>query len=330
MNRMTKITVTAGLALALSVGLGTTAKSAWAGYYLGTQNVVPAGTSGSFAVDYTTSGGSFTQSYTNASQFGNTIPNPLPASTTGAITSFTSGGSFDPIPNSALFYSSAGLDLLPVASMLENYSSTGTNGSISGQVLSQVFKVGPTATMANALPGELVFTYQFDVTSAIPQQGSSQLPGVNQLTLAYLNNPIAEGNYLLGGGFNSTVSGSPAGYTPIVSGTNTSLSGTLNTAMFNPDLQGTVTVDPTNNTIVQELDNWGTPQSSGVSPQIFLATNAYNYSLGQLGVEGTGFSQYVTTFVPGTPEPSTLVLLGSGLGLLAFMALRRRENGLTI
>ena len=37
MNRMKKITITAGLALALTVGLGTTAKSAWAGY-LGTQS----------------------------------------------------------------------------------------------------------------------------------------------------------------------------------------------------------------------------------------------------------------------------------------------------
>jgi hypothetical protein len=326
MNKVQKVAISAGLALALTVGFGTTAKSAWAGY-LGAQTQVSAGTPGSFGVAYTTTGGSFTQSYTNASQFGNTIPNPLPASSSGPITSIASGGNFDPIPNNALFYSSAGLDLLPVASLTQNYSASSSNGTIAGQVLSQVFKVGPTATMANANPGELVFTYQFDVTSVTPQPGSTQLPGVNQLTLAYLNNPISVGNWLLGGGFNSTTAGDPSGYTAI----GNSLSGTLNTSdVFSPSLAGQITVDPNNGTIVQELDTWGSSQSSGVAPQIFLATNAYSYSVGSLGVQGSGFGSFVNTFVPGTPEPSTLVLLGSGLALLAFMALRRKENGLTI
>jgi len=323
MNKMTKIAVTAGLALALTVGLGTTAKSAWASY-LGTQTVdstsltptIPP--SGQFQVEYNTTNGNFYQNYSNASSFGNTIPNPLPTSPIGGtITGFLSAN----LPSNALFYSASTLDLTPVASLLENYVATGGTGSFSGQLLSQVFKIGSGATMAGANPGELVFTYQFDVTSATTQAGPSQI------TLAFLNNPSGEGAWLLGGGLNviTSVSGTeslaPIGQT---------LSGTVGNQFFS-GLTGGVQV-AANGTIIGENDEWtgGAYGAGQVSPQIFLASNAYSYSYGSFGLEGGGVNGNVMTFVPGTPEPSTLILLGSGLALLAFMAIRRKENGLTI
>lgn len=323
MNRMKKITITAGLALALTVGLGTTAKSAWAGY-LGTQNSAGAGSPNSFTATYsTTTGGSFTESYSNASSFGNTLPNPLPAVPAG-VTGSINGLQAAALPNNALFYNASNLDLTYVNSMIQNYNTGPTvNGSFSGQVLSQVFKVGSGATMADAHPGELVFTYQFDVQTATAPIGNTQ--GVNQVSLAFLNQPNGVGAWLLGGGFNST-NGTVTGLSPI----GNTLSGTSNDTFFN-QLQGKIGVDPTNGTITNEYDSFNGLYGAGsVSPQIFLATNAYSYSLGNFGLQGNGINSLVTTFVPGTPEPSTLVLLGSGLGLLAFMALRRRENGLTI
>ena len=326
MNKVQKVAISAGLALALTVGFGTTAKSAWAGY-LGTQTQVSSSASDSFAVDYTTTtGGKFTDYYTNASTFGNTIPNPLPAvptGTTGSINGFTAGN----LPQNALFYSTNGLNLDPVTSMLSNYNTgPSSNGSFSGQVLTQVFKIGAGSTMAGANPGELVFTYQFSVQTAVPAPGETQ--GVNQISLAYLNQPNGIGAWLLGGGFadSTSTNGSLSGYSPI----GNVLAGTVNDTFFNA-LSGKVGVDPLNGTITNEYDSWNGLIGAGtVSPQIFLATNAYNYSLGSFGVQGNGINAYTNTFVPGTPEPSTLVLLGSGLALLAFMALRRKENGLTI
>lgn len=324
MNKVQKVAISAGLALALTVGFGTTAKSAWAGY-LGTQNVVSTSTSSSsnltsneFQVQYTTTNGSFYQVYTNASSFGNTLPKPLPTSPVGGtIENFSSSG----LPASALFYSASTLDLTHVASLLENYTATGFTGSYSGQLLSQVFKVGAGSTMAGANPGELVFTYQFDVTSATAQEGPTQI------TLSFLNNPAGKGAWLLGGGLNviSTTSGSP-----ILAPIGQTLGSNIGNEFFT-GLSGGVSV-ASNGTIIAENDQWsgGYYHVGQVSPQIFLASNAYNFSYGSFGLEGNGANGTAMTFVPGTPEPSTLVLLGSGLALLAFMALRRKENGLTI
>jgi hypothetical protein len=313
MNKVQKVAISAGLALALTVGFGTTAKSAWAGY-LGGQNVVSAGTPGSFSVQYYATSGNFTQSYTNASSFGNTIPNPLSSS----VTEFTAGA----LPNNALFYSAATLNLVNVASMTENFSASGQAGTFSGQLLSQVFKVGAGTTsnplMPGANPGELVFTYQFDVTH------STGTAGVGQISLADLNNPQGLGNWLLGGGLNST-NGAASGLKAIGSSLGTNV-----TPNFFTGLNGDVYAS--NGTISTEQDQWGGGlyTAGDLLPQIFIATNAYNYSGGSFSLSGSGIGTTVNTFVPDTPEPSTLLLLGSGLGLFAFMALRRKENGLTI
>jgi len=330
MNKVQKVAISAGLALALTVGFGTTAKSAWAGY-LGTQNVVLFGTTDSSNVYYSTvSGATYEQSYSNASSFGNTIPNPLPTTPSGdgAITGFTvplngNNPNANALPYDQTFYNSSTLDLQKVASMLTPYTATGGTGSFSGDLLSQVFKVGTGATMAGSSAGELVFTYQFDVLSTTSQQGP------NQISLAFLNNPSGNGAWLLGGGFNST-NGSPTGYATIGTSLAT-LSGLPTSFNIFSGLEGTGTVNSSNGTIASESDQWSNPMVAGtVSPQIFLATNAYNYSMGSFSAEGNGISGSTATFVPGTPEPSTLVLLGSGLALLAFLAIRKRENGLTI
>ncbi|MHB1605915.1 MAG: PEP-CTERM sorting domain-containing protein [Leptospirales bacterium] len=319
MNRMKKAALAASLSLALAVGVSANATSAWAGY-LSAPTQVPSGTTGSFPATYqTTTGDSFNLSYVGTSSYGNTIPNvstvPVPAGTTGSINSITDHN----LPNSDLFYNGSTLNLTMVATTgPENYSASGTTGSFSGQVISNVFKVGAGSTMPGATPGNLVFTYQFDVLA-----NNASSVNVNQATVALFNNPGGSRLYNLGAGVNVNSSGgvSPLGPT---------LCPTCTVASLN-NLTGLVYTNPANETIGSLSDQFASGFTAGyVSPQIFVASNADYFGLGSLSVSGTGLGGSANVFVPNTPEPSTLILLGSGLALLSFLVLRKKENQLVI
>jgi hypothetical protein len=60
------------------------------------------------------------------------------------------------------------------------------SGTVTGNVISNVFKIGSGATMAGAVTGELVFTYQFDVTGSATNINNA---GVASATIADFNNP---------------------------------------------------------------------------------------------------------------------------------------------
>ncbi|MHB8544103.1 MAG: PEP-CTERM sorting domain-containing protein [Leptospirales bacterium] len=321
MSKMKKAALAASLSLALAVGVSVNATSAWAGY-LSAPTQVSSGTSGSFPATWeTTTGQQFTYNYVGNSSYGNTIPSissvPPP---TGGITGTISSVTDSKLPLSDIYYNGSTLTLHQLNTMTDNYSFTNpTTGTITGQIVSNVFQIASGTKMAGAKTGELIFTYQFDVKSI-----SNSSMNVSQETIALFNNPGSAGFYKLGAGINTT-NGSPSGYSPLgtticPSCTVATLSGLTGQVVFNK------------NGTTETLENtYGTPLVAGyVSPQFFIASNAYNYGLGGLTLAGSGVSGFDTVFVPNSPEPSTLVLLGSGLALLSFLAFRKKENQLVI
>lgn len=334
-----KSALTAGLALFLAAGMGIKAGPASAsvispggtpGYLslpeLSTSSSDPGTNSGTFASTVQpVSGPSSTIYVTPTSLFGNTFISP------GAGISTVTATTTAP---QDLYYSPSGLDLQFINSMTNSYTLLGAGGTptITGQVVSNVFAVGSSPAMPGAIPGELVFTYQFSVDSISPT-GSN---GPTQLTISSFNNPNGTGTWLLGDGVITTADGysSPPGYTPVytqIAGGVTPLCNGgacangyagvtqvngqegLNTAL------GTINYAQYQSTIPIGLDQ--------VSPEFFVATNSYYYSLGTLSLQGDGGgSNGVSVFVPGTPEPGTLVLFGTALGLTAFMVVRKRRS----
>jgi len=321
MNRMKKITITAGLALALTVGLGTTAKSAWAGYL-----TAPTLSTTSGAFDFNING-SGTYYATGTSSYGNPIPTTSALSALSGISTVTSiaDGSNNTEGSVPTFYNvPAGLNTTPVATMTNPYTMSGNNTVISGDVISNVFKFGSNPGIAGALPGELVFTYQFDVTGVYSLNNT----GINGATISDFNNPMGT-VFNLGTGINSTAIGpSFAGDTYVNgSGQTVALTQTLISAS---NLSGNVTY-ATNGSI----SALGYTTNSDVlvgqySPQFFVASNAYYTSMGLIGFTGSGLNGGAAVYVPGTPEPKTLILFGSGIALLAFMFRRKQENTLSI
>ncbi|MHB1286607.1 MAG: PEP-CTERM sorting domain-containing protein [Leptospirales bacterium] len=329
MKKMKKATLAAGLTLALSLGLSAHVPSAWADY-LTAPTQVASGTSGSFVATYATTGtfpnNSFALSYVGNSTFGNTLPVissiPVPAGY-GNIKTITDGGTGSPLPLSDVFYNGSTLALTQIASTgAENYSDNVPGvGSVSGQIISNVLKVGAGSTMAGATPGELVFTYQFDVTSISPAGSGISM---NQATVALFNNPGGSQLYTLGSGVNVDSAGNQV---PL--GTTLSCPGCTTATLT--DLAGNVNINAGNGTVASLSDQFANGLTTGfISPEIFVASNALYYGSGSMSVSGSGLTANDPVFVPDTPEPSTLLLLGSGLALLTFMTLRKKEHRLTI
>ncbi|MHB1926470.1 MAG: PEP-CTERM sorting domain-containing protein [Leptospirillum sp.] len=321
-KKMTKATLVVGMALAAVTGFGVLAPSAQADY-LAPPTIVSPTNPNSFVATYSTNtGNSFSLNYVTTSTFGNTIPVassvPIPSGEGTSIGSVTDSG----LPASALYFNGSSLDLTQIASMKSNYTAQdGSIGTISGQVISNVLKVGSGNTMNGAKPGELVFTYQFDITSVKP---SSSGLSVSQASIALFNNPGGSQLWTLGSGINVNASGTP---TPL--GSTLSCSGC--TVLSLTGLKGLVFYDLSNETISNLEDQFSVGATNDyISPQFFVASNATNFGIGSLSLEGTGISDNVSVFVPDTPEPSTLLLLGSGLALVSFMAFRKKSDTLAI
>ena len=322
----------AGLALVLTAGLAVQASPVFAtvisnggspGYLstpeLSTSGSDPGTNAGTFSSTIQpVSGPSSTVYVTPTSLFGNTFISPgTGISTVSATTTAPQD----------LYYSASGLDLKFLNSITDGFTLLGAGGTptITGQIVSNVFAVGSTATMAGAVPGELVFTYQFSVDSITPT-GSN---GPTQLTISSFNNPGGTGNWLLGDGVITGTSGT-SNYTQIAGGATPLCSGVACSNGYSGVTQvngqeglnttlGTINYAQYDSTIPVGLDQ--------ISPEFFVATNSFAYSLGSLSLQGDGGSTLgLPVFVPGTPEPGTLVLFGTALGLTAFMVVRKRRS----
>lgn len=349
-----KITVATGVALALvasvSMGSGKALASPTPGY-LSAPDLYTTQVSGSQAAIVQTSAGDFEIYYTPTSLYGNTIPSTQQlqqflSSNASSLTDVTPGptgytvtGTGATVPsnvtinqisdNGAPFYAISGitpsangcgssgctLDLQLVNSITTNYSANNSSGTeiFGGQVLSNVFKVGAGSNLPGATQGELVFTYQFDVTYENATNGNV---GPSAGSVSFYNDPAGY-TYTLGSG--STDTSSISG-TTIVCSTCTALPG--------GDLSGQVVYDTFNGSIetLNYLNNNGYLPVGSLSPEIFVASNAINYTIGSLTLNGNGAAFVANVFVPDTPEPGTLVLFGTALGLVAFMVVRNRRS----
>lgn len=217
-NKMKKITVAMGLALAMSVGAGVGAKTALATTisggtpaYLSTPELSTAPISGGFSFQ-TSATGSNTYYASSTSLYGNTIPT---VSELGSLTGL-SAANFDSQSitdtNPTVFYSPSSLNLTQIATQTQAFqlgSSSGGGTEVTGNVISDVFQIGSASpTMAGAVPGDLVFTYQFDVTGVVSNNNS----GVFSATVTAFNDPNGTA-YTLGSGINTSSIGTAFGST---------------------------------------------------------------------------------------------------------------------
>ena len=331
-----KITVATGVALALaaSVGLGSgRALASTTPGYLSAPILSTSETSGSQKVTVGTSSGTYTIYSTPTSLYGNTIPSTaqlqsfLSANESGVPANVTilnvsdSGAPFYAISGISKEANGCGsngctLDLQLVKSLTTNYDATNALGQVeySGQVLSNVFKVGSGSNLPGATAGDLVFTYQFDVTSEISSANGNVGPSSG--SVSFYNDPNGY-IYTLGTGSTDTSS---------ISGTTISCSSC--TELSASGLKGQVIYDTFDGSIetLNYLNNSGFLPAGSLTPELFVASNATNYTLGSLTLNGNGADLLADVFVPATPEPGTLVLFGTALGLVAFMAVRRRRS----
>ena len=319
------LTVTTGVALALavSVAAGPGKALATTSGYLSATDLYTTQVAGSTANTVTTSAGSFTIYDVPTSSFGNTIPSAtqlqqfLSANEPGVPSNVTI---YSISENGVTNYPTTGLNLQLLNQAITNYTSTSFTGqgTYSGEILSNVFRVGAGSTLAGVTPGELVFTYQFDITSASNTNGYA---GPTSESVSFYNDPNGY-TYTLGDGITNT---SNIAGTTITCSTCTTLTGAQLAA-----LTGNVSYDAINNNgSIETLDlqnNSVTLPIGTLTPEIMVASNATNYTMGSIALQGNGNIADGSVFVPAVPEPGTLVLFGSALGLVAFMMARRRQN----
>ena len=303
--------------MALTVGLGTTAKSAWAGYLTApTLSSSPSSGAFSFSVNGTT------EYATPNSSFGETVPtiSALDSVTGSSLVAPTLGDNSATAP---ILYSASGLDLQLVKTMTSSYSMG--SGTVVGNVISNVFAVGSGATMSGAVKGELVFTYQFDVTGSL----SNNNGGINSASIGHFNEPNGT-MFNLGSGILTTDVGPTFAGGTYSTGPGTTALLTLNN-LSSTTLNGSVKFANNNsiNALSYQLQT-GDIGLGQYTPEFFVASNAYYTSMGTIGFSGSGLNGGAAVFVPGTPEPKTLILFGSGIALLAFMFRRKQESTLSI
>lgn len=321
---MKKMAIAMGITFALSMGVPGKAH-ATAGYL---SSPIQPGSSPNVSALFNSLGPtttSYTLLYTTTSLYGDTLPLLPPSGAppgSGSVTQITESGypSGTSIP---VYYNGSSLVLSQIASTgIQSWYSTNSNGTknglLSGNYISQVFQIQSASTMPGATPGDLIFTYQFSVLTDTAQPGTAY---VNNTSVADFNEPNSSTLWNLGAGINTDSSGT---YTPL----GTSLTGTTQeTGGFIS--QGFTYANPVNETINSLSFQWNPFFGGDVSPQVFVASNAQSFTGGTLTFNGAGFGagfSPMDVYVPGiTPEPSTLVLLGSALGILCFMAYRKKN-----
>ena len=330
----------AGIVLAAVLTFGTAPKAAHA-TYLGSETISLTNTAGStpFSVD-TAAYGTVTMYYSTTSSYGATIPTPAQinatlnaagfASTTINSIGTISGDNYVPVT----FYdpsSGQNFTLNQINTITDPFTAGGTNGaSISGNVLSNVFQV-----VGGSHNGDLVFSYQFNVTSE--STNGTLLDGGS---VAFFNEPLngltgIGTPWVLGDGINATATNTgvtnPLSGLPVYSFASDAIGATFTGPVeFSATGNSKVTYDTVNNgnNSVESINYTGNGIGVGeVSPQFFVASNATTYTIGSFTFQGvgSGFSG-VPVFVPGTPEPGTLILFGTALGLVAFMVVRNRRS----
>lgn len=328
MKKIKKNTLGSSIAVALTAGMLLTTSPAFAttNGYLGAPTITPytgvAPTSPTFTASLTpntnplagpTGYPALSINVTPNSSYGNTFVPTGPG--------YTSVSAAPPLAD--YFYNPAGLNLTQVAPpLISNYSVTDSQGAFSGQLISNVFAVGNNPTMAGAIQGELVYTYQFDVTSANPNY-----TGAQQASISFFNDPNGF-IYNLGDGININGFNFTGAPNYITLGTNICPTCTYSTLV---GLSGLTGLDPVNGSVASvQYQETATVGVGEITPQIFVASNSFNFTEGTMSVEAFGGSSgTLNVYVPNSPEPGTLVLFGTALGFTGFMVIRKRRNQIT-
>lgn len=263
--------------------------------------------------------------------FGVPISPCSPCSTSFSIIGSGTGTNYNTF-NYAL--SDAGpLTLVNGTGIVQTYTeNSGTSNAVTVDAVSSVYRT---------TSGTLDFFYQFDVSSV---GGGVSTPIISSAGLSPFNSPnstaynlnlgvigTADGSYDFAsvGGSNGT-GASPLLATACPTCVIVPGSSSAGTTFFgnasNPttlSINGTGTVFGGNNTPI-------TLNTGNLSPVFFMATNALYYQSGTFNIQGPGFGNNFTAWVPDTPEPTTVILFGSALVLLSFLYIRKKGSSFLI